>query len=359
MRVVIAPDSFGGTLTPVQAAEAIRDGWLVARPSDEVVLRPMSDGGEGLLDVIAHAVPQARRVEVEVVGPLGLPVHAGFLVLADGTAVIESAQACGLHLVPVDRRNPLRTTTWGVGQLLAAAADGGATRVVVGLGGSATVDGGAGALCGLGARLVVDDGSGLKVGAEDLPRVAGVSVGWADPAVTELSEVVLLADVDTTILDAPARFGPQKGADAEAVRHLEAGLRAWIDVVARDLPGGPDPSAPGTGAAGGLGFGLAAWTGGAIVAGAAHVARQIGLPDAVRDADIVVTGEGRVDATSLQGKVVGEVVALATRAGARSVVVAGQLVGDLDGVDLVLAPADERGAVAPVVAAVVALARGL
>ncbi|MFO7595622.1 MAG: glycerate kinase, partial [Desulfocurvibacter africanus] len=175
MRVVIAPDGFGGTLGPRDAAAAIARGWLRVRPHDEVVLAPLSDGGEGLLDVLAG--PDDTWVTTEVVGPLGLPVDAAFLLRRDGTAVIESARACGLALVPPSRRSPLETTTFGVGELLLAARDAGASRVLLGLGGSATVDGGAGALTGLGYRLRVADGSGLKIGGRDLGRIDRVEPG--------------------------------------------------------------------------------------------------------------------------------------------------------------------------------------
>lgn len=307
MRVVIAPDSFGGTLDPVEAAAAIARGWAAARPQDDVVRVPMSDGGEGLLAALrAGPFADAEVRTADVVDARGLATDADWLLAGD-TAVIESARSCGLAQLAPEQRDPLRTTTWGVGQLLDAAREAGATRILVGLGGSATVDGGAGACSGLGLRLTVGDGSGLKVGGEDLPRVAGAARTWV--ADWDGIEVELLADVRDHLAAAPARYGPQKGADEAAVRHLETGLAAWRQVVERDLD--VDASLaeqPGTGAAGGLGYGLAAGIGAVLQPGAARVADLVGLDDAVGDADLVVTGEGALDATSRAGKVLATVL---------------------------------------------------
>lgn len=326
-RVVVAPDAFGGTLAAPVAAAAIAAGWRRARPADHVTVVPMSDGGEGLLDVLAR--PGDTRATAEVAGPLGLPVDAAWLVTAGGDAVIESARACGLALVDaVDpaRRDPMRTTSHGVGELIAAAIARGARRLTIGLGGSATVDGGAGALTGLGMRLTVADGSGLRVGGADLGRVAAVARGWAQ--LPDDLDVELLADVTTPLTRCAAVFGPQKGADAAAVAALTEALGVWADVAARDLPAAPSPDAPGTGAAGGLAFGLAAALGARIVPGAARVAELVGLPAAIAAADLVITGEGRLDATTLEGKVVDHVVRLAVAAGVPVVALVGSVDGD-------------------------------
>ena len=321
MHVVIAPDSMGGLLRAREVAAALEEGWRRARPEDTVDRVPLSDGGEGLLDVLHRA--EDRRVPVEVAGPLGHPVDAWVSVRGDGTAVVESSMACGLHLLAPEGRDPLRATTYGVGQLLDAAREAGATRILVGLGGSATVEGGAGALTGLGFRLRVADGSGLKVGAADLPRVRTIEPGWRSPAWDDL-EVLLLADVRTRLADAAARFAPQKGATPEVVDRLAAGLAHWEAVVADQLDAGGLAEQPGSGAAGGLGHGLAAALRGArLVEGAGVVAELVGLDERLRTADVVLTGEGRVDATSLEGKVVGEVAARARAAGADVGVAAG------------------------------------
>jgi len=319
MRVLVAPDSFGGTLTPREAAEAIARGWRRARGGDELHLLPLSDGGEGLLEVLGR--PDDVRRTSEVVGPLGTPVEAAFLLGLDGRAVVESAAATGLALVEPARRDPLVTTSWGVGQLIAAALAAGARHVLVGLGGSATVDGGAGALSALGLRLLVEDGSGLKVGGGELGRIARIEHGHASS--TAGVTVELLADVTTPLVEAAARYGPQKGADAAAVAVLSEGLARWAAIVARDLPDAPEATAPRTGAAGGLGHGLAAALGARLVSGAARVAELVGLDAALTASDLVVTGEGRLDATSADGKVVSHVLARARALGRPVVAVVG------------------------------------
>lgn len=338
VRVVIAPDSFGGTLSASDAAAAIAAGWGRARPDDELVLIGLSDGGEGFLDVVAR--PQDEVVEVEVADPLGQPITARWLRRGD-TALVESALACGLALLPPDLRDPLATTTHGVGQLLEDARRAGATRIIVGLGGSATVDGGAGALTGLGFKLTMEDGSGLKVGGGNLNRLVTIDRGWSSPEWSSI-EVVALADVATVLSEAAAVFGPQKGADLAAVGLLTAGLKVLADVTERDLDATGLASKPGSGAAGGLGYGLAAGIGALLRAGAPVVADEIGLDEHLRTADLVVTGEGRVDDTSEVGKVVSEVARRSHTFAVEMAIVAGS--GRLpDGVDGVLTAPDGAG----------------
>jgi len=296
MRVVISPDSFKGSITAGDAAAAIAAGWRAVRPIDEVVLLPQADGGEGTLDAVADAIPDAvLRPVVGVTGPDGAPVDAAWLELPDGTAVIELARSSGLALMrPL---NALAATTRGLGEVIAAALDAGARDLVIGLGGSASTDGGAGALEALGDR-----------------RPPGT--------------VTLLTDVTAPLLGpdgAAAVFGPQKGATPADVEVLERRMRDW---AARYR--GADPDTPGAGAAGGTAFGfLAAW-GARIVPGAAAIADLTGLTAALPDADVLVTGEGRFDATSLTGKVVGHALRAAQDAGvARVVVIAGQVAIDV------------------------------
>ncbi|MEX2486006.1 MAG: glycerate kinase, partial [Nitriliruptoraceae bacterium] len=191
MKVVIAPDGFGGTLSAAEATRAIAEGWQSARPVDTLVTMPMSDGGEGFLDVVAR--PGDVHVTCEVADPHGRPIDATILIRGS-TAIIEAARACGLMLLDVDERDPRRTTTFGVGQLLAAARARGVERIVLGVGGSATVDGGAGALTGLGFRVRRADGSGLKIGGGELVAVDRVDAGWA-PSFDGIA-VDVLADVD-------------------------------------------------------------------------------------------------------------------------------------------------------------------
>lgn len=312
MRVLVAPDGFKGTLTAHAAARAIAEGWQRARPGDQLELLPLADGGDGLCAVLARQ--QDRWLEVEVVGPLARPVTASALLRSDGTAVVESAEACGLHLVAEAQRTPMATTTFGVGELLRAVVDAGAEHVLLGLGGSATVDAGLGALAGLGYRLREADGSGLKIGGGEIHRLDRIEPGWA-PELSHV-EVELLSDVETPLAEAARVFGPQKGATPEEVEHLTGALAHVASVVERDLPHGPGCAAlPGSGAAGGLGFGLAAAIGARFVPGAQRVAELVGLPRALEEADVVITGEGQLDATSLAGKVIGALLERAAAAG--------------------------------------------
>jgi glycerate kinase len=340
VKVVVAPDGYGGTLTAREVAAAIAEGWRAARPDDELVLLPMSDGGEGLLDVVAASGD--TWVTTEVAGPHGHPVEAALLLRPDGSAVIESAQACGSHLVPEDRRRPGLATTYGVGQLLDAARDVGADRLLVGLGGSATVDGGTGALNGLGLHLTVADGSGLKIGADDLHRVRHVAWGWAGD--WDDVEVVLLADVPHTLAEAAPVFGPQKGASEVEVVALRAALAAWADVAERDLAGSIRRDDPGTGAAGGLAFGLGrALPAARIERGVDVVAELVGLDAALVGTDLVITGEGRLDPTSFGTKVVGGVLTRARTGGVPMLAVVGAVADGTDVGDLEVEAASQDG----------------
>ncbi len=340
MRLVLAPDCFTGTLTAPQAAAAMAEGWLRHAPDDTVVHRPLSDGGPGFIDALA-AGGRGTLLSRTVTGPLGDPVPATLLLVAaeaDPTGVtsayLESAQACGLHLVPPQRRDPTRTTTRGVGELLREAVAAGARRVVVGLGGSGTTDGGAGLLAALG------------VSAAEPHRLAGGPAGFAglpaDPpltgvpaALTLLAEVdlVVASDVDVPLLGhhgAVRGFAAQKGASPEQVAPLEAALTTFATAVVDALTTAGVPEAgklvatPGAGAAGGLGFALLA-LGGRRVSGAEAVVDAVELRAALVGADLVVTGEGSFDWQSLRGKVVSGVSAVAAPLGVPVVVVAGQV----------------------------------
>lgn len=329
MKVVVAPDSFGGTLSAVEAAEAIATGWGRVRAGDEVVLLPLADGGEGTLEAVARSNDERRSLEVA--DPLGRPRRATWLRRPDGTAIVESAEACGLKLLKRTERNPMRTTTYGVGQLLEEVRRTGCRRVAVGLGGSATVDGGAGAVLALGVRVLRRGGSGVKIGGGELVTVTRVVPEWLDPDWGDV-EVVLWSDVETVLADAAATFGPQKGATSEAVARLTEGLDRWADVVERDL-GGSWRHLPGSGAAGGLGFGLMAALAAQLVPGAEAVAELMGLDEALDRNDLVVTGEGRLDATSLEGKVVGTVLQRAEEANVRVLAVVGEYAEKVEGLD--------------------------
>lgn len=328
MRVVLAPDSFSGTLSAIAAATAMAEGWQSARPGDDVRVVPMSDGGEGLLAVVEHALPDAQRQPAEVADARGYAIDAEWLLLSDGTALVESAQACGLTQLAPDRRDPRLATTYGVGQLIAAALNAGVRRVIVGLGGSATVDGGAGAATALGHRLLRGDGNGVKVGGEYLTDLDRIVAG----PVPEVP-VIAAADVDAPLLGpdgAVAGFAAQKGAGANDAEVLEQALTTLADVAERDLNGGPWRDAPGAGAAGGLGFGLMAFLGAHLRSGADYVTGLVALDVAISTADLVVTGEGALDAWSLRGKVPGAVADLAEKLGCPVYAVVGQQRAEVD-----------------------------
>jgi glycerate kinase len=323
VRVVICPDKFAGTLSAPEAAECIAAGWAEVAPGDELLRKPLADGGTGFVDVVAEAVA-GTRLPVKTCDPLGRPVDGEVLVSGD-TAYVESAQACGLHLLTDAERDPKRTTSYGLGLLVAAAVEAGARRVVIGLGGSATNDGGAGMLTALGAPPLDEAGLALPYGGAALLVCRGLG------GAPQLRGVQLVAatDVDHPLLGihgASAVFGPQKGADRDDVLLLDRALETFAEVLRRELPGCPPDleTLPGSGAAGGIGAALYA-LGGVRESGIDLVKRLTGLDAAVRAADLVVTGEGSFDFQSLRGKVVAGVAVTAAGHGVPCVVLAGQV----------------------------------
>jgi glycerate kinase len=320
MRVLIAPDCFGGTLTAPEAAEAIAAGWRGGAPDDQLTLCPLADGGPGFVDVLHSALGGQLRYQ-SVSGPLGSFVDAVWLE-HEGAAYIECAQACGLTLVPKGERNALAATTLGVGEMIRHALDSGVHTVVVGLGGSASTDGGAGMFRALGAVAVDADGEPLPVGGGPLVDTVRLE-GRVD-----LGDVRLVAasDVENPLLGklgAARVFGPQKGADDLAVRRLERSLTRWADVLA-DVTGRDVRDVPGAGAAGGLGAALIA-LGAEVESGAGMVRKLTGLDTALDEAQLVLTGEGSFDFQSLRGKLVTRVAAAAAERGTPCVVLAGQV----------------------------------
>lgn len=340
LRIVVCPQEFKGSLTAFEAAAALARGVRRAEPDAEVAELPLADGGPGTAAVLARAAG-GELAETEVAGPLGAPVRARLALLppraAGGppVAVVEAAQACGLSLVPPAERDPARATSYGVGQLIGAALDRGAREIVVGVGGVATNDGGAGAAQALGYRLLDGAGAALPepAGALDLARVAALDHAGVDRRLAD-ADVTVAADVTNTLLGpegATAVYGPQKGAAAELLPRLEDALRRWaaalassLEVEVTDLAGG--------GAGGGLAAGLIGAVGGRIESGAALVAAAAGAEDAIRGAGLVVTGEGRLDAQTAYGKAVELVTALAERYETPCVVVAGAVEGATAGI---------------------------
>ncbi|QIG42501.1 glycerate kinase [Nocardioides anomalus] len=311
MRVLVAPDKFAGTLSAVEAAEAVAAGWRGARPDDELDLAPMSDGGPGFVDVL-HEALGGELLAVTVRGPHGAPTPATVL-LADATAYVESAQACGLHLT--EKKGPEEATSYGVGELVAAAVDAGAATVVLGLGGSGTTDGGAGMLAALGATADVP----LDAGAAGLAGVGTVDVAAARARVAGV-RLVAASDVDnplTGLFGAAKTFGPQKGIPDERLPAVDGLLEEYAATLDRRVA-----LEKGAGAAGGLGY-AALVLGATREPGIGLVVEAVGLAERARRADLVITGEGAFDFSSRAGKVPHGVAGVAEQALRPCVVLAG------------------------------------
>jgi len=313
MRIVVAPDKFAGTLTAVEAAEAVSEGWRSVAPDDELDLAPMSDGGPGFVDVL-HEALGGDLLSVTVRGPRGTPTPATVLVVGD-TAYVESAQGCGLHLTEGEEAES--ASTYGVGELLAAAIDSGASTVVVGLGGSGTTDGGAGLLAALGATADVP----LDRGGAGLDGVTSVDVAVPRERIGDV-RLVAASDVDnplTGLFGAAKVFGPQKGITEERLPVVDGWLEEYAVALDRRMS-----LEPGAGAAGGLGYALLV-LGATREPGVALVAEAVGLAERARAADLVLTGEGAFDFSSRAGKVPHGVAGIAEEALRPCVVVAGRV----------------------------------
>ncbi|MFK4837738.1 glycerate kinase [Microbacterium sp. ZW T2_14] len=329
--IVIAPDSFKGTIGAAAAAAALATGWRTERPSDQVRLLPMADGGEGTVDAFAAAVPGARRMPVTVTGPEGTPVAASWVLLpptADaphGTGVVELANTSGIELLGTPPRlRAFDAHTRGFGEAIADALAHGVSRLVLGIGSSSSTDGGTGMLTALGARFTDAAGSPIADGARGLGPVSAADLSGLAPLPSHGATV--LSDVTNPLLGergAAAVFGPQKGASRSEVGELDAGLARLAALV------DADPDAAGAGAAGGTGFGLLAW-GATLVPGSAAVAELVGLDAAVGGASVVVTGEGSYDGQSAAGKVPAHVGAVAAAASVPVALVAGRITADAD-----------------------------
>ena len=326
MRVLIAPDDFKGTLSAVEAAEAISIGWRLHAPDDTLTLIPMSDGGPGFVRAVS-TVLGGDIAPVGLRGPMG-ETAIGMVLMVDDTGYVESAHGCGLALVHPDRRDARAATSYGVGQLIAAAIDSGARRIVVGLGGTASTDGGAGMLAALGATARDAAGSpiALEAGGAALADVVTVDLAPARARVADV-EIVVASDVDSPLLGsrgAARGFAAQKGADDAAVEELEAALTSYSRAIGRQADGKNPAVALGAGAGGGLGYGLML-LGGRRVPGIETVMGVLGLEAAIGASDLVITGEGCFDWQSLRGKVVSGVAAAALNQGRPVVVLAGRV----------------------------------
>ncbi len=326
MKIVIAPDSFKESLSALDAALQIREGFRAVYPEADYVVLPVADGGEGTVDALVAATG-GRRLACRVAGPLGDEVEAFYGVTGDGAgAVIEMAAAAGLALAPPKARNPLVTTTYGVGQLIRAALDHGARRFVIGVGGSATNDGGAGMLQALGVRLLDARGEDLAPGGGALSDLDRIDVSGLDPRLAECA-IEVACDVDNPLVGprgASAVFGPQKGATPEMARILDANLAHYARLIERTF-GKSIANMPGAGAAGGLGGGLHVFLGARLRPGVDIVMNAVELDRVVRDADLVITGEGRLDSQTVHGKTPIGVASVARRHGKPVIAIAGSL----------------------------------
>ena len=340
LRILVCPQEFKGSLTAMEAAAALATGARNAEPDAQIIEMPLADGGPGTAAILA-AIHGGELVETEVTGPLGAPVQARLALLPPRTvggapaAVVEAAEAAGLVLVPREERDPTQATTYGVGQLMRAAIERGARDIIVGVGGTGTNDGGAGAAQALGYQLVARGGRVLPEPAPPLDMRDLVSLDHSGVD-RRLGEVDLTVAVDVTnvllgLEGATVIYGPQKGVDSDTMQPLEDALGRWSRVIEDDL-GVRVTDLAGGGAGGGLAAGLIGTIGGAIQSGAELVATAVGLEDAIRDADLVITGEGRLDAQTTYGKALELVTALAERYETPCVVVAGAVEGATSGV---------------------------
>jgi len=326
MRILVAPQEFKGTLTAVQAASAMRDALAGVLGSVELDVAPLSDGGPGFVDALLNAaLGQARQSLVE--DPLGRPVAARWGTIGGGrTAILEMAAASGLSLLAASERDPRRTSTFGTGELIRAALDAACEQILLGVGGSATNDGGTGAAAALGVRFLDALGQPVPRGGAALARLERIDLTGRDPRLEKV-QLFVAADVNNPLCGpsgASSIYGPQKGADAQMVSELDGALGRLAQVTARQI-GRDFANVAGAGAAGGLAFGMMAFFGAQLRSGFELVCHELGLEQRVQRADLVMTGEGRLDRQSSYGKGPGSLATLAKRHGKRTVTFAGRV----------------------------------
>ncbi|HEY50164.1 MAG TPA: glycerate kinase [Dehalococcoidia bacterium] len=341
MKIIIAPQSFKGSLSAPEAARAMALGVGRVLPDAEMVLVPMADGGEGTVEALVDATG-GRMIKAEVTGPLGERVKAGWGILGDGvTAVIEMAAASGITLIPPQRLNPLVATTFGTGELIREALDNGCRKLLIGIGGSGTNDGGAGMVQALGVSLLNDRGKELLRGGAALAKLAKIDMSGLDSRLAEC-QIEAAYDVNNPLCGesgASMVYGPQKGATAEMARQLDSALAHYAKLIESTL-GVDVMNLPGAGAAGGMGAGLAAFLGARLLPGMDIVSEAVGLEERLRGASLVLTGEGRIDGQTLFGKVVAGVAARAKALNVPVVAIVGEIAGGGEvfgqGIDAVL-----------------------
>lgn len=326
MKIIIAPDSFKESLTAMQVAEAIEQGFSEIFPQAEYIKLPMADGGEGTVESMVAAT-SGELVNVEVTGPLGAPVKAFYGWMGDGeTAVIEMAAASGLHLVAPEQRNPLITTSYGTGELILAALNHGARKIILGIGGSATNDGGAGMMQALGVQLRDQQGKALTVGGAALAQLVDIDLSQLDDRLAQ-TDILVACDVDNPLCGAKgasAVFGPQKGATPERVQQLDAALQHYGEKI-EQVTGKSVINVAGAGAAGGMGAALFGLLNARLQPGIEIVTEALKLAATVQNADLVITGEGRIDSQTIYGKTPVGVARVAKRFDIPVIAIAGSM----------------------------------
>ena len=303
MNITIAIDSFKGSLSSMEAGQAVAEGIRRVMPSAGIRIRPLADGGEGTTEALTAGLGGELK-SLTVTGPLGRPVTASYgLIRERKMAVLEMASAAGLTLISQEERNPLEATTYGIGEMIRDAIGEGCRHFLVGIGGSATNDGGTGMLSALGFQFLDSEGHPIPLGAKGLENLARISAENARPELSQCS-FHIACDVTNPLCGengCSAVYGPQKGADPEMIRQMDQWMERYGDLAARTFPAA-DKEAPGAGAAGGLGFAFLTFLNGSLESGVGMVLKEINLKDDIRDADLVITGEGRLDAQTVMGK---------------------------------------------------------
>ena len=326
MKVVVAIDSLKGSLSSIEAGMAIRDGILAAKPDAEVIVKPLADGGEGTTDALIEGM-NGKRIDLTVTGPMHTPVDAYYGYLADShTAVMEMASAAGITLVPAEEKNPLLATSYGVGEMMNDALQKGCRNFIIGIGGSATNDGGIGMLKALGVRFLDENGEDAGEGGQALARVEQIDVSGLNPLLKEC-QIQVACDVNNPLCGENGStyvYGPQKGVTEDRKKQLDEDMAHFARITSKTL-GNDYLDTPGAGAAGGLGFAFLSYIGAALTPGIELILNAVGLEQELSDADVVVTGEGRLDFQTAMGKAPVGVARLAKKYHAKVIAFAGSV----------------------------------
>ena len=326
MKVVVAIDSLKGSLSSIEAGMAVKDGILAAKPDAEVIVKPLADGGEGTTDALIEGM-NGKRIDLTVTGPMHSPVDAYYGYLADShTAVMEMASAAGITLVPAEEKNPLLATSYGVGEMMNDALQKGCRNFIIGIGGSATNDGGIGMLKALGVHFLDENGEDVGEGGQALAKVTQIDISGLNPLLKEC-QIQVACDVNNPLCGENGStyvYGPQKGVTEDMKKQLDNDMAHFASVTSKTL-GNDYRDIPGAGAAGGLGFAFLSYIGAALIPGIELILNAVGLEQELSDADVVVTGEGRLDFQTAMGKAPVGVARLAKKYHAKVIAFAGSV----------------------------------